>query len=354
MTNRQDSEPGHSREDSPAATTGQTLQRREDDIRADIPLATRNPELLKEVKRLSRLQPARAIANIAFNWVVIGCAITGAIVYPGVLTWVAAIIIVGARQHALLIIMHDASHFRIARSRIWNDVISDAFCSIPLFVRTASYRASHIKHHQHLNTDKDPDWVRKEHNPKFSFPKSKSAFLRMMLEELCWEGFKSIASAIYGIRRQGAQQRSRYRSLRGRIYSLLIITAFVALVAILYLVGALHYYLLFWLLPAVTVLPVVLFMRSIAEHFGLERDHELNSSRFYTGPWWERAFIAPHNVGHHLDHHLYPSVPFYNLPKLHTLLMKDPEYRARAHRNDNYFGPGGKSILNDVCPDGAT
>ncbi|MBM2841879.1 MAG: fatty acid desaturase, partial [Bacteroidetes bacterium] len=29
------------------------------------------------------------------------------------------------------------------------------------------------------------------------------------------------------------------------------------------------------------------------------------------------------NINYHLEHHLYPGVPWYNLPKLHRLLQQD-------------------------------
>ena len=33
-------------------------------------------------------------------------------------------------------------------------------------------------------------------------------------------------------------------------------------------------------------------------------------------------FFAPKQVSYHLEHHLYPSVPFYNLPRLHIELRQ--------------------------------
>src|SRR5438445_11912 len=50
----------------------------------------------------------------------------------------------------------------------------------------------------------------------------------------------------------------------------------------------------------------------------------------------EKFLLAPHNVHYHVDHHLYPSVPYYNLPRLHAQLLAQPEYMARAHITDGY------------------
>jgi fatty acid desaturase len=51
----------------------------------------------------------------------------------------------------------------------------------------------------------------------------------------------------------------------------------------------------------------------------------------------ERIFLAPNNVNYHLEHHLYPSVPFFQLPRLHALLCAKPEFR-QAHMTRGYVG----------------
>ena len=38
----------------------------------------------------------------------------------------------------------------------------------------------------------------------------------------------------------------------------------------------------------------------------------------------------PRNVGYHLEHQWYPSVPFYRLPDLHQELMKRDRFRRNA------------------------
>jgi len=51
----------------------------------------------------------------------------------------------------------------------------------------------------------------------------------------------------------------------------------------------------------------------------------------------DRLFLAPKHIGLHLDHHLYPSVPFYRLPELHALLGENETYRASAHESAGYW-----------------
>ncbi len=103
-----------------------------------------------------------------------------------------------------------------------------------------------------------------------------------------------------------------------------------------------------WIVPAFTLLTVILRMRSIAEHFGVERENELNSSRNTTTRWWEDFLFAPHHSAAHLDHHLFPSVPFYNLPKLHRYLMEDPQYAALSHQSNSLLGTNPTSFFSEV------
>ena len=75
--------------------------------------------------------------------------------------------------------------------------------------------------------------------------------------------------------------------------------------------------------------------------------NEFNGTRTIKANWLERFLFAPHNVGHHLDHHLVASVGFRSLPKLHATLQAEPAYRQHAHLNDG-FVLGRHSLLSDL------
>ena len=51
------------------------------------------------------------------------------------------------------------------------------------------------------------------------------------------------------------------------------------------------------------------------------------------GCWMVRA----RNIGYHIEHHWYPSVPFYNLPQLHARLAAQPELVAHAQVTRSVF-----------------
>ena len=101
----------------------------------------------------------------------------------------------------------------------------------------------------------------------------------------------------------------------------------------------------FWIVPYLSTFFMFQYIRSVAEHYGeLSYDHLLSSTRSVKPNLIERFFIAPHQVGFHLEHHLYPGVPFYNLPKLHELLMQEEEYQEKAHITKGYLS----GLMNEL------
>jgi fatty acid desaturase len=123
------------------------------------------------------------------------------------------------------------------------------------------------------------------------------------------------------------------------------------LVVVLWLTSGWLYYLALWVLPSVTVLGVVFRIRQIAEHSGVEDEHELNATRTVVPTLFERMLIAPCGINWHLEHHLFPSVPFYNLPRLHKRLMQEEVFRQQAHITHSYTSLAGGVLAELVIRD---
>jgi len=66
------------------------------------------------------------------------------------------------------------------------------------------------------------------------------------------------------------------------------------------------------------------------QHAGLAEDvldHRLNTRSVHMNPILRFLYL---NMNYHLEHHMYPSVPYYNLPSLHALIRDDlpPAHRG--------------------------
>ena len=284
-------------------------------------------------KPLFKTKTSLHASAMVFNWIIIVSAIVLYQVLSSPWVYPLAVLIIGARMHALAILMHDATHFRFLKNRKWNDLITNLFIMYPIFTTIEEYRANHLKHHQHLNTEHDPDWVAKLTKREFHFPKTKAEFILTILSYLVF--YQGILDAIWFAKRYKAKDKKEERKSDINTTK---IAFYVVLYGLLTVFGMWKVYLLFWVVPYITSFFMFQYIRSVAEHYGdMAYEDELSSSRTVKPTLFERFFIAPHNVGFHLEHHLFPGVPFYNLPKLHDLLMEDEEYNKKAHITKGYL-----------------
>jgi fatty acid desaturase len=73
---------------------------------------------------------------------------------------------------------------------------------------------------------------------------------------------------------------------------------------------------LLWLLPLYVHSYLADTMRSFLEHSHPEADDKADDHRMitYASNRVDRAIFAPMNMNYHAAHHLWPSIPYYNLP----------------------------------------
>ena len=293
-----------------------------------------------QLKPLFETKPFLHASAIVYNWIIIFATIYLCIQFFNPLTYLLSVLIIGAKMHALAILMHDASHFRFLKNKKWNDLVTNFFTMYPLFTSIEKYRQNHMRHHRHLNSEHDPDWVAKLGKRAFTFPKSKQEFILTVLSYLAL--YQGLMDAIWFLKRFGASEKSENNKAESKLPRILF---FVVLFTVLTVAGVWKYYLIFWFVPYLSTFFMYQYIRSVAEHFGeLAYDHLLTSTRTVKPNLVERFFIAPHHVGYHLEHHLYPGVPYYNLPKLHKLLMSDQEYHDKAHLTQGYVS----GLLNEL------
>jgi fatty acid desaturase len=133
-------------------------------------------------------------------------------------------------------------------------------------------------------------------------------------------------------------------------------------------VGDWETYLLLWLAPLVTVMLCCYRIRGLSDHYGIVPTSERYAGRLEDPFGITRSLvpaslvgfvIGSYGVGYHLEHHLYPTVPVYRLGKVHRMLMKHADFRARAHITRGHLelfreltggGRSGASLGPARCP----
>ena len=125
------------------------------------------------------------------------------------------------------------------------------------------------------------------------------------------------------------------------------VALYAAVALLLTAYGGWLWFALLWIVPLVLVLPLVMRLRSIAEHFALPHTCVYDGSRTVIAGAVERFLLAPHGIKFHLEHHLGASVPFSRLQALHERFMANEAYRRQAHVNHGYLA-GARPLLREL------
>jgi fatty acid desaturase len=115
---------------------------------------------------------------------------------------------------------------------------------------------------------------------------------------------------------------------------------FAAIATILTLVGGWYYFLVFWVLPLVTIFPVMVRWGAICEHvYGEEGIGVAESSPVVMPTLIDKLLLPNLNFSLHPYHHFYPGVSFGNLPALHRIFKAEGlTYEEMVfHGNRDYF-----------------
>jgi fatty acid desaturase len=309
-----------------------------------------------ELAALTELNDWRSLGAIALTLAVIALAVAfGVAVWPSPAI-VFAVVVIGIQQHALFILAHDAAHYRLFRSRGLNDVVGRAI-GMTGGISMCTYRVIHRLHHNNLYTDEDPDTA--IHG---GYPRGVAYLWKKLAEDAvglnAWKTF----AYFFG---SPAINRDTHRAARplddtspalraaARRDRWLVVAFHVVTPVAFYAFGGLHalvLYLVLWVLPGVTVLQVILRLRAIAEHGAVtDLSSPLTAARCNrtsgsVANWIGRLALFPHHVNYHLEHHLYPAVPHYHLPRLHRLLeskgvLADAEVRDVSATMRAIFAP---------------
>jgi fatty acid desaturase len=249
-----------------------------------------------------------------------------------------AMLIIAARQHALGVLMHEGAHFTIAVDRTFNDLVSNWFCAYPLGMVTSLYRRWHLAHHGAPNTQGDPDYLQHLADDDFHLPILRRTLFVLMLKDLTGKSLPkwvNSTTAWLGWPRVFKNDPESPLSARERVHFAVF---WVTIAALAFATGTYVYLIVIWYVPILLLLPAFARVRTIAEHNFEQSSDELDHTRHVDGFAIERFFIAPFNVNYHIAHHYFPSVPQYNLPRLHRALLALPEFRQRAIVLSTYFG----------------
>ena len=293
-----------------------------------------------EIRPLAARSDVMGLWMVAHCWGVIALALALFALWPNPLTFVLAVTLIGSRQLGLAILMHEAAHLALFKSRALNEFAGEWLCGRPVMAELHAYRHYHLTHHRFTQTDKDPDL-----SLSAKFPTSHASLKRKFMRDLTGQtGVKLfIAQITTAIRLAGdheamdAAKTDAAQAFKSTELFKSLATFFVVIL-IMGLIGEWWWGLAFWALPYLTWFQFVLRVRNIAEHGATETSQDpFQNVRTTQAGWIARTFVAPYWVNYHLEHHMIMHVPCWKLPKMHDVLVAKglgarmniaPSYRA--------------------------
>jgi len=258
---------------------------------------------------LDRLRQQRLLPNLVKIPLFVGLmAALGLLAWQAdspLVLW-AAYIGIGYMWMGMVTFMHDALHYTLFRNRLANWAFG-IVCMLPIFATFVGFREDHIEHHRHNRSPRDPDAFTMGRRGVLDFAQFYAYALAGGALSFLYFNF------IYPVKRFRGRQWAVHLFEIG-----LKVLVFWALLAWAAHAGTLDKALGLLLWP-ILVLSLLNSMRFVAEHYGTPWDagQMAGTRTVVSNP--VNAFFW-NNINWHIGHHVYPSVPWYNLVELHRLL----------------------------------
>jgi fatty acid desaturase len=187
---------------------------------------------------------------------------------------------------------HEALHHNFGKKQ--NDTLAALMTAYPIGM-TMCYRDVHLSHHRFFGDPTfDPDYAAYAH-----FPKSKLQFLARLLKYSC---------GLVTIKQFFTQKAPLAQCDRRREIGMLVLTQ-LAIVSLFSVFLSPLDYILFWILPIVTLGKLFSSTRTLCEH-GKMGGFTL---RTITGNSLQTMILGMFHFNFHAEHHLHPRIPYTRL-----------------------------------------
>jgi fatty acid desaturase len=298
------------------------------------------------LKAHSRVSSWRSLLTLAVVW---GFVALNAWLASAVFGWwytPIAVFLIGCMQHYLFMLLHETSHYAIHPNRAVNDVVSEIFLALPIGLRVKYYRHFHLRHHRH---------TRDEFDPELSLRRS------MLCDTLTGAAVQG-ALGITALRATLWYSAFMYECRRSGVVKGTLVGDLLAFgsvwgppIALAAMSGWLWGIFLYWLVPLACVYVPVLKMQGYCDHVPAPPAEASEFGRSLTRRFGRLSNFVfnPLHSGEHLAHHMYPSVPWYNLPAFVRQLEGNREYWAESSpwHLDGYFVGESTVFERVVLPD---
>jgi len=276
-----------------------------------------------ELRALMKPNVARFNVHLGLHTLVWLLAAAG-IFYFDHWAWLAlCVIVLGNQLHGFTILQHECGHRNAYRHDGWNRFVG---CALAWFIIMpyTTFKECHRRHHRYLG---DP-----EHDPdEWNYTGGRARWIPVRIATF-------VPRFIF-------MSLTRYtQDVRNKVITELTfnLVTWAALIGISLYMDMLNEFLLIFALPLLLLAAVINPLSRGYEHWPLaridekDRDSRLDIAKTtisVTHPFISWIWA---NINYHVEHHVYPGVPFYNLPRV-AKLMEKRRYLRHRHLLQDIF-----------------
>ena len=275
---------------------------------------------VEEVRRLHRRRPLLHFLVTLALFTALAVGTFGAFHLDRWYLWLPFSILSGFAIFNFTVLLHEVVHNAVFQRRTWWNRALGILYAIPSGISASQFTRWHLDHHAELGSyEKDP----KRHHLS---PKINARWYKLLY-------FTPALFFIYfrAARREAGSYDEELQKTITLERNVTILFHLVLLASIVLFAG-------WWIawkvyvVPYFFVFPVAFALNRIGQHYDIDPSDPAKWSTLVRGSWfWNAAYLCSN---YHLEHHYFPGVPLYNLPRLQRLLQ--PFYESRGFRYHSY------------------
>jgi fatty acid desaturase len=268
-----------------------------------------------ELRRLHAKRPLLHAAIAFLNVAVLVAAGVAIVHFDRWYFWLPCAFVAGFAVFDFTVLLHEVVHRAVlseSSDRAYR--ILGLLYAVPSGISASQFTRWHLDHHASLGSDTD-DPKRHYLSPKINARWLKALYFTPALFPIYFRAAAKETAAY--------EPQLRRRIGRERLFTIAFQLGVLAAIA---LIGGWPIAFKLYIVPVFFIFPIAFALNRLGQHYDIDPADPAKWSTLVKGSFfWDVIYLFSN---YHLEHHYFPGVPFYNLPRLQKLLL--PFYEKRG------------------------